>query len=60
MSKSNLKAALPENNLDMFTSPDNLLGPVDELGIPTTSLVQAHERQIIHHSKSDKIYLTQN
>ena len=32
-------AALPANNLDMFTSPDNLLGPVDELGIPTTSLV---------------------
>ena len=23
----------------MFTSPDNLLGPVDDLGIPTTSLV---------------------
>ena len=36
---SQTPAALPENNLDMFTSPDNLLGPVDELGIPTTSLV---------------------
>ena len=31
--------SVPSNNLDMFTSPDNLLGPVDDLGIPTTSLV---------------------
>ena len=34
-----IPASVPSNNLDMFTSPDNLLGPVDDLGVPTTSLV---------------------